>query len=380
MRLGILGGTFNPPHYGHLQLAEAARKEFALERTLLMVTADPPHKPVETPSAARLEMTALAAEGREGIEASGMEIARGGKSYTVETLRALGAEEPDAELFLIVGEDMLKDLPRWREAESIFRMASIVGMERPGESGGAGETAETLRKEYGAKVFVTSYSGPDISSTEIRKRFAHGLPAEGMLPEAVERHIYEKGYYFPEKIRRMQENLSFVLKKSRYRHTMGVVRTAAMLCEIHGGDPERVRLAALLHDCAKRGDEEMPALAAEFAYQPDEFERESPGLMHGPLGALTARREYGIRDEEILSAIRFHTTGHAGMTTLEKIVAVADITEPGRDFPGVDELRALSKTDLDAAMRQRLASSLAFVKKNGRVLHPRSLETLASLQ
>ena len=101
--------------------------------------------------------------------------------------------------------------------------------------------------------------------------------------------------------------------------------------------------------------------------------------MHAPLGAILAEREYGISDEEILSAIRFHTTGHAGMTKLEKIVALADMTEPGRDFPGVDEIRAISKRDLDAAMRERLTRSMAHVEERGLVLHPRSMETLESL-
>lgn len=379
MRLGILGGTFNPPHFGHLALAKAAREELSLDRVLLMVAADPPHKPVQMPAAPRLMMAKLAAEGMEGIEASDIEISRGGKSYTVETLRALRDLYPDAELFLIVGEDMLKDLPYWREAENIFKLANIVGMERPGTSGNARETAQMLRERFDACVFVTEYAGPDLSSTDIRENMACGLPVEGMLPEAVERHIYEEGYYFPENIRKMQENLTSVLKKNRYKHTMGVVRTAAKLCALHGGDPERARLAALLHDCAKRDREGIVALARELGYSPDEYEQASPDLMHAPLGAILAEEEYGISDAEILSAIRFHTTGHAGMTKLEKIVALADMTEPSRDFPGVEEIRTLSRQDLDAAMRERLSRSMAHVEECGQVLHPRSMETLESL-
>ena len=379
MRLGILGGTFNPPHFGHLALAKAAREEFALDRVLLMVAADPPHKPVLMPAAPRLHMAKLAAEGMEGIEASDIEISRGGKSYTVETLRALKSLYPDAELFLIVGEDMLKDLPYWREAENLLRLANIIGMERPGTCGNAEETAQMLRERFDARVSVTEYSGPDLSSTDIRENMARGLSVEGMLPESVEQYIYEEGYYFPENIRKMQEKLASVLKKNRYKHTMGVVRTAAKLCALHGGDPERVRLAALLHDCAKRDRDKIVSLAQEFSYQPDEFELESPDLMHAPLGAILAEREYGISDEEILSAIRFHTTGHAGMTKLEKIVALADMTEPGRDFPGVDEIRVISERDLDAAMKERLTRSMVHVQERGLVLHPRSMETLESL-
>jgi len=379
MRLGILGGTFNPPHYGHLALAKAARDEFALDRVLLMVAADPPHKPVLMPAAPRLQMAKIAAEGVEGIEASDIEISRGGKSYTVETLRTLKSLYPDAELFLIVGEDMLKDLPYWREAENIFKLANIIGMERPGTSGNAQETAQMLRERFGACVFVTEYAGPDLSSTDIRENMAQGLPVEGMLSEALEQHIYENGYYFPENVRKMQEKLASVLKKNRYKHTMGVVRTAAKLCALHGGDPERVRLAALLHDCAKRDRDKIVSLAQELSYQPDAFEKESPDLMHAPLGAILAELEYGVADEEILSAIRFHTTGHAGMTKLEKIVALADMTEPGRDFPGVDEIRDISKLDLDAAMKERLTRSMAHVQERGLVLHPRSMETLESL-
>ena len=379
MRLGILGGTFNPPHFGHLALAQAARKEMALDRVLLMVAADPPHKPVELPAQARYEMTLLAVSGQEGLEASDLELQRLGKSYTVDTLRTLHEQYSGAELFLIVGEDMLNDLPGWWKVEEIFKLASIIGTSRPGTEGSTRDAAARLTDGFGAKVYVTDFSGPELSSTEIRERIYAGRPVEGMLPEPVERLIYEKGYYFPKKIRSMQEKLASVLKRKRYEHIMGVVRTTAALCERFGEDPQRARLAALLHDCAKLGAEEMPALAVELGYVPDAFETESPGLMHGQLGALLAERDYGIMDPEILNAIRYHTTGRRGMSRLEKIIAMADMTEPGRGFPGVEELRILSTQDLDAAMRERLIRSRDVVKRNGQVFHPRSLEALESL-
>ena len=124
MRIGILGGTFNPIHAGHVQMAVAARDALRLDRVLLMVAADPPHKRVAeaVAGAHRLRMAQLAAAGLPRVEASDLELRRTGRSYTVDTLRELHGRYPGASLYWIVGSDMLHDMPTWHRVEEIFRL------------------------------------------------------------------------------------------------------------------------------------------------------------------------------------------------------------------------------------------------------------------
>ncbi|MFN8549405.1 MAG: nicotinate-nucleotide adenylyltransferase [Candidatus Eisenbacteria bacterium] len=196
MRLGILGGTFDPIHLGHLLLAEQAREALDLDRVLLMPAARPPHKPDAPISdfADRLRMVALAAEESDGLFASDLERDAGVPSFTVATLRRLRAQEPEAELWLILGGDSLRDLPTWREPEEIVRLARIAVYPRPGEDEASANPPAQL---LGASA--THLPGPRVhlASTEIRARVAAGRSIRFLVPRAVERYIEERGLYLP---------------------------------------------------------------------------------------------------------------------------------------------------------------------------------------
>ncbi|MCK6481100.1 MAG: nicotinate (nicotinamide) nucleotide adenylyltransferase, partial [Planctomycetes bacterium] len=176
MRVGILGGSFDPVHLGHVALAEAARDRLALDRVLLVVARSQPLKP-GGPAAGgedRLAMVRLAVEGRPRLEASDLELRRPGPSYTVDTLRALRtALPPGAELLLLLGADALAEMPRWREAAEVRRMASVVAGLRAGAPAPAGAD------------LLLDAAPPALSSTEIRRRAAGGEPLEGLVPPAV---------------------------------------------------------------------------------------------------------------------------------------------------------------------------------------------------
>jgi len=167
--------------------------------------------------------------------------------------------------------------------------------------------------------------------------------------------------------------LKAALKSARYEHTRGVVKTARILASLHGVDPERAALAAWLHDCAKALDRDaMKPLLGPAGV--DRYERAMPGLWHAAVGALLARRDYGVRDAEILKAIRWHSTGSPDQTPLQKVLFVADYTEPGRPaWPELPALRRLAREDLDAAWSRTLAHKLTDLLERGRPLHPRSL-------
>lgn len=161
------------------------------------------------------------------------------------------------------------------------------------------------------------------------------------------------------------------LSPSRFQHSTGVMEEAGKLAKIHGADPEKAELAGLLHDCAKNvsGDETIRILRLH-GEEPDSIQLCAPQLLHGQLGYYIAREQYGIMDEEILSAIYWHTTGRAGMTLLEKIIFIADYTEPGRSFEGLDEIRQEACCNLDRCIVLCADSTIRYVLKKGQMLHP----------
>ncbi len=167
-------------------------------------------------------------------------------------------------------------------------------------------------------------------------------------------------------------------QRHRFGHTLRVARMAAKLARAHGLDPERARLAGLLHDLARLWpNERLLHASAERGLTVDDFERANPVVLHARLGAEIARETFGVDDEAVLSAIRKHTVAAGDMSPLDAVVYLADGLEPGRDFSGRAELAALAETDLDAAMRAVLTSSLAYLR--GRGLDP-APQTLAALR
>ena len=171
------------------------------------------------------------------------------------------------------------------------------------------------------------------------------------------------------------------LSEKRYGHTLRVADTAEKLARAHGLDEERARLAALLHDAAREtGPEEFLRLADELEMPIGEPERESPKLLHGPVAAELARRELGIEDEEVLEAVRAHTTGKPGMGPIALVLYVADKIEPARDYPSVGRLREQAREDLHGAAAESLRRAIAHNEERGRATHPASLETLEWLE
>jgi len=367
MRIGLLGGTFNPIHRAHVQMAEIARDEAALDRVLLMVAADPPHKPVDegVPACERLRLVQIAVCGKERIEASDQEIVRGGKSYSLLTLQELSAQYPEAEISIIIGSDTLADLPNWYHPDEVLKLASVLCVPRVGIEQNDTATAQMLRERYGARVRILSAKADMISSTEIRARLAAGLPVEGMLDGAVEQAVYEGGAYFPESFRALQEKSRAALSPKRYTHVCGTMRAAAKLAALWKQDAEKARIAALLHDCAKCLDPLTQEVLSgdEMGIVP---------VYHAFAGAVLAKIEYGITDEAILRAIRLHTTGDWGMTDFDALIYTADLIEPTRVFFGVEEYRARVSEDIDAYMNYTLKRIAALIEKKGKVAHPAS--------
>ncbi len=196
-RVGILGGTFNPPHLGHVACAVEARAQLGLERVLLMPVAAPPHKrAVGDPGAKeRLELCARAVAAEPGVEVSRLEVDRGGPSYTAVTLRELHERAPEDDLTFIVGGDMALDIPAWREPDAVVALATLGVAERSGAA--REDIAERLRGTFGDRARVAFFDLPrlDISSTAVRRRVVEGRPYRYLVGGAVADRIAERGLY-----------------------------------------------------------------------------------------------------------------------------------------------------------------------------------------
>lgn len=195
--IGLMGGTFDPIHYGHLILGEQAREQFGLDRVLFVTAADPPHKAGQqvTPVQHRFEMTRLAVEGNEHFECSSIEMERPGPSYTVDTIRQiLGHYGPGTSVYLLVGADEAVTFMSWREPYVIQELATIVVADRAGGFA-ARDVMAALPADFASRIIFLKMPGVDISSTELRARVAAGRSIRYLTPENVENYILKSGIY-----------------------------------------------------------------------------------------------------------------------------------------------------------------------------------------
>ena len=387
-RIGIYGGTYNPPHIGHMRAAEYAIEALSLDRLLLIPTGVSPHKEMASgaSSADRLEMLRLSAAGLEKSEISDIEIRREGRSYTVDTLRQLKAENPGAELVLLMGTDMFLSFLTWRETEQIMKLATLAVFFR-GEKGEQTkiEAQKLSLESLGARVELVQNPVTAISSTDLRRMLVFGC-ADPFLMPGVDDYIRERGLYGTGKNRKnltmeeLEAEVVALLNPNRVAHVLGCRDCAIELARLYGENETDAARAGLLHDITKAIDGPLQlTLCAEYGMILDTFSRKYPKTLHALTGSLVARRIFG-ENENVVSAICHHTTGRANMTKLEKIIYIADYVERNRDFPGVEEMRALAYTDLDGAVLMGLQSAVAHVKRQGQGLAPATLEAVEYLQ
>ncbi|MCH5279766.1 MAG: nicotinate-nucleotide adenylyltransferase [Christensenellaceae bacterium] len=382
MKIGIYGGTFDPIHNGHISIAKSIRRELGLDIVYFTVAADPPHKSSSerTPGNIRLSMVRAALEGEEGMAASDIELRRDGVSYTVETLHAFKRQYENAELYFIVGEDMLENFPTWYRPGEILSLATLAAAHRPHGSDNMEQVAERIEAEFGGRVLITDVCGPDVSSTDIRNRVFNALPIFGMVPYAAEIIIFERQLYVPQEISAIGAALAKVLDEYRLEHTMLVVREAELLARKYRLDVKKARIAALLHDCAKLNGQQMIEYADARGFELTDEERLYPFLIHARLGAEIARSEYGIEDTEILNAIRRHTLGSEDMTDFDKIIYLADKLEPSRNYRKLGSLRELAYRDMDAAVVAVMRHAINYTKSSGRRVHPMTVRAIEALE
>ena len=381
MNIGIYGGTFDPPHWGHITAARAAMEQLGLDRLVLIPDRVPPHKALPEGSASpeqRLEMAALAtAELGKRAEVSDRELRRDGPSYTSDTLAALRREHPEDTLWLLMGSDMFLSLQTWHTPEEIMALARIAPFSREAEDESETFAAQKARLEraYGAQIrIVQNPEVRELSSTEVRAALAAGRGSD-LLPPAVYGYVLREHLYgthkaltglTPDELRPIA--MSY-LKPKRMPHVLGTEQEAVRLVRRYGGDETQARIAALLHDCTKKLDmAQQLALCERYGIMLDELEQKALKLLHSKTGAAIARDVFGVEDA-VYDAILYHTTGKPDMTRLEKIIYLADYIEPTRDFPGVDELRKTVYEDMDKGLLMGLTMTIQEMEEMGNPVH-----------
>ena len=388
-RIGIYGGTFNPPHIGHIQAAKQAISALQLSRLIIVPAFAPPHKavlPANSPEAwQRLEMLRLAAAGCPQIAVSDMELQRQGVSYTFETVEALKKRFPQAELVLLMGTDMFLSFDSWMHPEKILKNASL-GVFYRGDKGEktAIEKKKAEMEALGATVFPVHNAVISISSTQMRRLLAFRCAGE-FLPEGVLEYIRENRLYDTRSdwknlpMERLEQVVISLLNPKRVAHVLGGRDTAVELAKRWGADVTDAARAGILHDITKAIDGPLQlTLCDAYGKLLDDFSKRYPRTLHALTGSMVAQRIFG-ENEAVVSAIEFHTTGRANMRLLEKIIYVADYMEPNRDFPGVERLRELAFSDIDAALKLGLEMTLEHLKEQGNEVSPASRDALAWL-
>lgn len=364
MKTGILGGTFNPIHSGHLHLARCYREALALDRVLLIPTNVPPHKLAEdlADGTDRLAMCSLAIEGETGLSVDPRELHRPGRSFTADTLEELAAAFPDDEFFLLMGSDMFLTVESWHRAPALFSGATLCTAPRnPGELERLQAHAHHLAETHGARCRVVDIPPHPVSSTQIRAELRAGNALLERLPPQVEDYIRQNGLYgtdpedYPwplEEYRALAERLE---TPKRYAHSLAVARQAAALAERHGAPVKLAQVAGLLHDiCKDLPEEEQLQRILKSVIIWDTLILELPNIWHGIAGAAYLTCELNLKNRQILDAVGYHTTGRGGMSPLEKIIYLADLTSEDRAFADVEELRRTVEHSLDAGMKRAL--------------------------
>ena len=385
-RIGILGGTFDPIHQGHIRMALSTLDTCRLDRLYVIPAGDPAYKSSVLNKEDRWKMVVTSCSQDSRLVPSRLELDHPGPTYTLDTLLALKKLHPRADLFFILGTDGLLKLHRWYKVEEVLPLCTFLVCPRAGEYLLEAFNAEKARlTEMGARFSMVKMPPVTTSSTDIREHLAEGQPTPGLY-SPVREYCALKGLYgMPRREDRSDEwieKLFAALNPRRFAHSLSVAAYSHRLARIHGIDARQAEQAGLLHDCAKCLPlKEMRRIAVEHALTDDPAILSSNALMHSLVGAWVARNEYGMADPEVLEAIAYHNTGHAGMSRLAMCVCLADSIEPTREsYPLLEQVRLLSELSLERALLMSLEGTAAYVRSRGKYLHPRTQETIAWLK
>ncbi len=362
MKIALYGGAFNPVHSEHLNIVLAAKEKLGFDKVIVIPTNISPHKKGEMSVRGkdRLAMCRLAFEGVGGVEVSDVELKRGGVSYSYVTCRHFKKIYSEDELYFIIGADMLKTFALWKEPEEILKCVTLAVCARENAEELSGEIKK-FQKRFKKDIVNFGYVGKTVSSTRVRTLAALGEDTAGLVPESVRLFIRKRRLYELSELSGVKKYLT----ESRWQHTVRVALLAAEYCRSAGVYEIDAITAAALHDCAKY-----------LSLDSEELKKFSPPkgvpepVMHQFSGAYVAEKVFGVKDEGILNAIRYHSSGRENMSALEKLIYLADLLEEGRTFEGVEGLRGKLKDGLDCCLLAALEHQINYLKSTGAPVYP----------
>ena len=384
MKVGIYGGTFNPPHTGHESSAVTAISQLGLDSLVIIPVGVPPHKPMplgSPPADARLLMTQNSFNDLPNTTVSDIEARNTQPSYTVETIDMIKHTYPEAKLFLLMGTDMYLTLETWKGFHSLLKMITPAVFSRDdNDLQEITEYASYLRAKYGVVTEVIMNSVVPVSSSQLRE----ALPKRGGA-----RYIKDTNYSYIIRCRLygakpdwdwLRGRAYSMLSPKRVPHVAACEAAAVSLAERWNVDIDDARESAILHDITKKLDKNahIKALKDNGVFV-GTLRHDEEKLLHAKSGSVISKVMFGVSDE-VEEAIRWHTTGKAGMTALAKVLYLADYIESTRDFPGVEELRRLAYENLDKAMVMGLEMTVSDVKARGIIPDEGTLDAISDLR
>lgn len=388
-RIGIYGGTYNPPHVGHMRAAAHAIEALKLDRLLLIPNNIAPHKQMPEDAATaqqRMDMLRMSAKGLEKTEILDLELQRDGKSYTSDTVTQIRKIYPEGELFLLMGTDMFLNFLTWHEYRTISDQVTLAVFYR----GERGEQEAVCRQqerleEMGIRVVHICNPVTAISSTDLRRMLIFGC-ADPYLCPGVGDYIRAQGLYDTGRdyknlpMDALEETVVKLLKANRVAHVLGCRDAAVELARQYGENEVDAARAGLLHDITKALDGPLQlTLCSEYDILLSKFSQENPKTLHALTGSLVAEQVFG-ENQAVVAAIRYHTTGRPAMSRLEKILYLADYIEVNRNFPGVDRLRAAAHRSLDEGMLMGLEMTLSQLREQKRQISQNSIDAARYLR
>jgi nicotinate-nucleotide adenylyltransferase len=348
MTVGLFGGAFDPFHKEHEKVAEAAIKELSLEKLVLVPSFNPPHKDNTVADFEhRVRMLELFAEEKKYVIVDRIESQTGfDKNYAYEVIPLL--KEKYGTCIYIIGGDSMANFHRWAKPDVIAKEIPVAVAMREGFPG-AEEAIKHAEEAYNAQIIRLSVVGEEISSGEIRARLELEMDVCGMLDSRIAEYIRKQGLY--KEYADIVAKLKNAIGAKLYIHSANTAIFAARHAALAGVSFYKAFCAGLLHDCAK-----------ERVVSCEGYPTDSLAVVHQYMGAETIEKEYGITDPEIMSAVACHTTGKPAMSPLDKLIYIADKLEDGREYEGVEALRAALLRGLDEGFFAVLRSSAAHLK------------------
>lgn len=364
MKVGILGGTFNPIHSGHINIASHSYSLFGLDKIILIPTNIPPHKTSNdlVSGVDRLNMCRLAVRELDYAYVSDVELRRDGPSRTLDTLIYLTETYPEDEFYLIIGSDMFLTFDQWYKFKEILKMVSLCVFCRSSRDRETIEEKKQYFKDLGASIYIGDVPMIEISSTELRQVLIRNEDASVYLHKDVLKYIDAVNLYNPnedDEIENYKTIAKGMLSTKRYEHSINVAKEAVRIGIIYGDNLRKAYLSGILHDILKEKNthDTLQILSDSDIICTEKYKNYNT-LWHSILGAKFVKDRLGIDDNDIINAIRYHTSGRANMSTLEMIVFLADIISFDRRHPDVETVRELTDLSLEKGMLYVLSFSL----------------------